>query len=271
LNSAERKLRHKYRYGELSYIADVYLEFELRANHTGEVYNDLKTGECRFDYDSWEKRLGLTRKTMVTAIKRLTDLDKAIRRTFKGVKGKSSKYILCRYEEQNFEQNEEKNKEHNKYRNINGLGGVKEQKEEQNMEQKRNCSSTYSNLNIKSINKYTSDSNEYRLAEYLYKHIIKNNPKAKEPNLQKWAKVFDLILRKDKRELEEVKKLITLSQQHIFWHKNILSPDCLRKQYDRLLLLRKESSITNEDILCEIKTKQAYESLEHLRGAIEFD
>ncbi|WP_243186838.1 hypothetical protein [Clostridium muellerianum] len=91
---------------------------------------------------------------------------------------------------------------------------------------------------IKTKNKkiYMSDSNEYRLAEYLYKYILKNNPKAKEPNLQNWAKVFDYVLRIDKRDLEEVKELIKFSQQHKFWYKNILSPDKLRKQYDRLIL-----------------------------------
>lgn len=88
----------------------------------------------------------------------------------------------------------------------------------------------------KTKDNYMSDSNECRLAEYLYKHILKNNPKAKKPNFQTWAKHFDYILRIDERPIEEVKALIKFSQQHEFWHKNILSPDKLRKQYDRLVL-----------------------------------
>lgn len=90
---------------------------------------------------------------------------------------------------------------------------------------------------------YTSDSKEYRLAEYLYKYILKNNPKAKEPNLQKWAKIFDYIIRIDKRDLEEVKELIKFSQQHKFWYKNILSADKFRQQYDRLVLEKNEEGI----------------------------
>lgn len=85
-------------------------------------------------------------------------------------------------------------------------------------------------------NIYTSDSIEYRLSEFLFNHIRKNNPKAKEPNLKKWAKIFDFILRIDKRELEEVKKVIEWCQENSFWYKNILSPEKLRKQYDALYM-----------------------------------
>jgi predicted phage replisome organizer len=85
-----------------------------------------------------------------------------------------------------------------------------------------------------------SDSNEYRLAAYLFKHIRKNNESSKEPNWSTWAKQFDYILRVDKRDLEEVKQIIRFCQTDEFWHKNILSPDKLRKQYDRLYLEMKK-------------------------------
>ncbi len=94
----------------------------------------------------------------------------------------------------------------------------------------------------KDNNNYMSDSNEYRLAAYLFGYIKKNNEKAKEPNLQKWAKQFDYILRIDNRELEEVKQLIKFCQTDSFWYKNILSPEKLRKQYDRLLLGMKDKN-----------------------------
>lgn len=93
-------------------------------------------------------------------------------------------------------------------------------------------------LGKESIDKniYTSDSDEYRLAEYLYKHILKNNLKAKEPSFQKWAKQFDYILRIDKRDLEEVKEVIKFSQKDSFWMSNILSPSKLREKYDALYM-----------------------------------
>jgi DNA replication protein DnaD len=81
---------------------------------------------------------------------------------------------------------------------------------------------------------------EFRLASYLFKYIKRNNEKAKEPNMQKWSKQFDYILRIDKRDIEEVKNVIKWCQNDSFWLKNILSPDKLRKQYDRLLISMKD-------------------------------
>lgn len=100
----------------------------------------------------------------------------------------------------------------------------------------------------KKTNSYMSDSNEYRLAAYLFKFIKRNNVNAKIPNLQKWAKTFDYILRIDKRDIEEVKKLIKWCQDDSFWFKNILSPEKLRKQYDRLLLEMKKPNTNNSNI-----------------------
>ncbi|RXM57312.1 hypothetical protein [Clostridium tetani] len=92
--------------------------------------------------------------------------------------------------------------------------------------------------NDNNVNKniFTFDSIEYKLSEHLFKHVKGNNPNAKEPNLQKWAKTFDYILRIDKRDLDEVKRLIEFCQKHHFWYKNILSANKFREKYDRLIL-----------------------------------
>ena len=93
--------------------------------------------------------------------------------------------------------------------------------------------------NVKNVKKEKTicpNSVEFRLATYLFKHIQKNNQDAKEPNLQSWSKIFNLILRVDKRNPDQVKELIQWSQKDSFWFKVILSPQNLRKQYDRLVL-----------------------------------
>ena len=82
--------------------------------------------------------------------------------------------------------------------------------------------------------KFLEESNEYRLSNYLYKYILKNNPDAKEPNLQSWSKDIDLMIRLDNRSVEGIKKVIEWSQNDEFWHSNILSTSKLRKQYDAL-------------------------------------
>ena len=83
---------------------------------------------------------------------------------------------------------------------------------------------------------FLSDSFECRLAEYLFNHILKNNPKHKPVNIQSWAKSIDLMLRIDKREVEEIKQVIRWCQQDEFWRTNILSASKLREQYDALIL-----------------------------------
>lgn len=113
----------------------------------------------------------------------------------------------------------------------------------------------------KKTSSYMSDSNEYRLAVYLFKFIKRNNPKAKEADLQKWAKQFDYILRIDKRDLDEVKQVIKFCQDDDFWFKNILSPEKLRKQYDRLLLEMKKPNASNSNGNDDIPNAESYRYL----------
>ena len=87
MNLKERELRIKYRYTKLSYVFDIYSEFELRVNSTDEEYEGLKTGEVRFDYATWERRLEYSHKQMIRAIKELVN-EGYIIQTFKGKKGK---------------------------------------------------------------------------------------------------------------------------------------------------------------------------------------
>jgi predicted phage replisome organizer len=92
---------------------------------------------------------------------------------------------------------------------------------------------------------FLSDSAEYRLSIYLWNYIKKNNGQAKEPNLQKWSKTFDLMIRIDKRTVEDIKKTIVFCQQNDFWYKNILSPDKLRKHYEILTVQMQEPKYSN--------------------------
>lgn len=88
-------------------------------------------------------------------------------------------------------------------------------------------------------NKFADDSPELSLASELFNLILGNNQKAKQPNLQTWAKGFDLIVRVDKQSVEDVRKVMTWSQKDSFWQGNILSPMALRKQFDKLVVQMK--------------------------------
>jgi hypothetical protein len=84
----------------------------------------------------------------------------------------------------------------------------------------------------------TSDPLDIRLAEAMLAHIRKLNPNHKPPNLPKWATIFSLMRRIDKRSPEDIESLMAWVYEDDFWRGNILSPDKLRKHYDRLVIKR---------------------------------
>lgn len=74
------------------------------------------------------------------------------------------------------------------------------------------------------------------LANELFELILKNNPNAKKPNLNKWAQAMRFIREQDKKTVEQIRYLINWSQENNFWKANILSPNSLRKHFDRLIV-----------------------------------
>lgn len=86
---------------------------------------------------------------------------------------------------------------------------------------------------------YSEDSQPYQLALYLRNAILRTDPHTKVPDadlksLHSWTVQADRMLRLDKRDPVEAKKLMDWSQRDTFWSRNILSMDTFRKHYDRL-------------------------------------
>lgn len=79
------------------------------------------------------------------------------------------------------------------------------------------------------------NSREFQFASLLFSLILENDPKAKKPNLQKWAKDIDGIIRLDGRDPPQVEEVIKWCQQDPFWKANILSAAKLRKKFPQLL------------------------------------
>ena len=114
-----------------------------------------------------------------------------------------------------------------------------------------------------SRSKLKFETHHLKLAELLYKQIQNNLPNYKEPDLEKWANEFRLIMERDKREGKEIQDLIIKSQNDDFWKKNILSPSKLRKQYDRLVIEFEETK--NIDEISGLPTG-SYDPLADVRG-----
>jgi len=86
----------------------------------------------------------------------------------------------------------------------------------------------------KELKTFLPDSVEVRASEYLWGKIFSNNPDAKKPNIQLWAKEFDLMMRVDNRSQSDIGKVIDFCQSDRFWKSNILSAKKLREKYDQL-------------------------------------
>src|SRR5699024_2349632 len=102
--------------------------------------------------------------------------------------------------------------------------------------------STSNTVSSTSRSKLKFETHHLKLAELLYKQIQNNSPNYPEPDLEKWANEFRLMMERDKRDGKEIQDLIIKTQSDNFWKKNILSPGKLRKQYDRLVLEFEDSN-----------------------------
>lgn len=94
--------------------------------------------------------------------------------------------------------------------------------------------------NKKEKNIYSPNSDEFRLSELLLNLILKRRDSFKKPDLKKWVKHIDLMIRIDEREPMEIEKVIRWCQEDEFWQNNILSTEKLRKQFDVLALKMNE-------------------------------
>lgn len=77
------------------------------------------------------------------------------------------------------------------------------------------------------------------LVKYMHLKILNlmpDNLTVKKAKAKKWEEDMRRIRVIDRRPAREIKAVIDFALQHDFWQKNILSPDKLRKQYDRLKL-----------------------------------
>lgn len=210
MNLTEIDIRKKYRYSNLSYVFDVYMECEYRANLTANKYDGLDPGEFRFDYKSWGYRLGFTKKQMERAIKELTIENIVIIQIEKGTRGTSSKYFLARFEENvnssniNCSNDVKENKKEHKKESIKrtigedktiGNTGVKDDRgegkgdnKEKLQEKKKEQSSQYNDLNIISNNIYSHIFEYWNSKKIIvHKSLTKDMEKAIEKALKKYS------------------------------------------------------------------------------------
>lgn len=95
----------------------------------------------------------------------------------------------------------------------------------------KNCDGGSKNKKI-----FDSTSDPYLLARLLEKNIAKNSPKfpQSEQQCQRWAKDFDLMIRRDNIDACDIAEVIEWCQKDSFWRSVILSGKKLREKYQQL-------------------------------------
>ncbi|MGO4540351.1 hypothetical protein [Paenibacillus sp. 2TAB19] len=83
---------------------------------------------------------------------------------------------------------------------------------------------------------YAEDSSPFKMAQYFLNSIKSWTDKIEQPNLQQWADDCRLLLERDKKDKELIRKVIDWTSKNQFWRKNILCPAKLRKQFNRLVI-----------------------------------
>lgn len=86
---------------------------------------------------------------------------------------------------------------------------------------------------------FDASSDEFEMAALLWNLIEENNPKAKEPDIYKWASEVDKMIRIDGRTRKEIDFIIRWAQKDNFWKANILSTAKLREKFDQLWIKAK--------------------------------
>lgn len=92
--------------------------------------------------------------------------------------------------------------------------------------------------------KYTE--NDLKIAQDLYLLILRINPNHKEPNYERWADDIRKINKLDNRTHAEIWETILWVSNHHFWQTVILSPDNLRKKWDKITVQRVARGKPNE-------------------------
>lgn len=98
------------------------------------------------------------------------------------------------------------------------------------------------------------------LTDFFLKKIQERKPDFKPKNLHKWKVEMDRLLRIDKKDPQKVRELIEWVSNDLFWRDNVLSPDTLRRQYEKLEIKKlgsseKELIRKNRDYAVKLKEK----------------
>ncbi len=90
--------------------------------------------------------------------------------------------------------------------------------------------------------KFNYSDDDFRFAEEMFKRVTVINPSAKKPNFESWANTIRLMREIDDWNHTQMWKVFDWANKDSFWCSNVLSPDKLRKQFDKLQVKANETN-----------------------------
>ncbi|EOZ7549525.1 replication protein [Enterobacter hormaechei] len=79
---------------------------------------------------------------------------------------------------------------------------------------------------------------DLKTAQWISARVKQINPTCKAPDMTSWSNTVRLMRQIDNRSHQGICELYDWASKHHFWQTNILSPESLRKQWDKLTMQR---------------------------------
>lgn len=79
---------------------------------------------------------------------------------------------------------------------------------------------------------------DLKTAQWISTRVKLINPTCKAPDMTSWSNTVRLMRQIDNRSHQDICALYDWASKHHFWQTNILSPESLRKQWDKLTMQR---------------------------------
>jgi hypothetical protein len=79
---------------------------------------------------------------------------------------------------------------------------------------------------------------DLKTAQWISTRVKLINPTCKAPDMTSWSNTIRLMRQIDNRSHQDICALYDWASKHHFWQTNILSPESLRKQWDKLTMQR---------------------------------
>ena len=145
--------------------------------------------------------------------------------------------------------------------------------EEVKEESKKECPSSVPSPDLSDANAigrsskkpFTDESKEK--AEELLRRLRELYPKMKQPNLEAWAIEIDKIHRLDERSWEDIDYMIEFAMADDFWSRNILSPNAMRRNWDKLVAAGRPKKVVTAEEFQRKNIEVALQAKSQLRAS----